>query len=169
MVVLSSLISIPIGVIYGRYFLDVYWVSLGIIRITNPIVSFFLFFASSAIIAFILIFTAGCVLYFPIRWFRGGSTGSQFYFRLTVILSIVSSIIGGFIAAVDVNRITESRYRGYSREQSIKESISEFISKYDVNPGIDSVIVGAMCCAGVWIIYLSILGIYRGLNSDDEE
>ena len=173
MVVLSSLISIPIGVIYGINMVDhdVSWVVLSIMRITNPIVIFLTFFAAGAVITFIPIFTTGQVLYLAIRWVRGGSKGSQFYFRLTVVLSIVSSIIGAFIAAVDVSQLTDHpvvRMDGIVRFISYY-GMKETIAAVDVNPSITSVLVAAVCGAGVWIIYLSILWIHRGLDSDDEE
>ena len=173
MVVLSSLISIPIGMIYGINMVDhdVSWGVLGIIRITNPIVIFLMFFAACALITFIPIFTTGQVLYLAIRWVRSGSKGSQFYFRLTVVLSIVSSIIGPFIAAVDVSQLTDHpvvRMDGIVRFISYY-GVKETIAAIDVNPSITSVLVAAVCGAGVWIIYLSTLWIYRGLDSDDEE
>ena len=70
MVMLSSLISIPIGVIYGIDSInrfsnpDTVLIYFGIVPIANPIVAFFMSFSTNAIIVFILIFTAGYV----IRW-----------------------------------------------------------------------------------------------------
>ena len=173
MVVLSSLISVIIGIIWGISSDD----------ITNPVPAFLMTFALVTIISFILIFMTGQVLYFPIRWVRDGSKGHQFYLRLTVVLSIVSSIIGAFIAAVDVSRITTHpivKFQTIAKFIDIVrfETIAKFIDVYgvketiaviDVDASITSVFVAAMCCAGVWLIYLSILWIYRGLDSDDEE
>ena len=173
MVVLSSLISVIIGIIWGISSDD----------ITNPVQAFLMTFALVTIISFILIFMTGQVLYFPIRWVRDGSKGHQFYLRLTVVLSIVSPIIGAFIAAVDVSRITthpivKFQTIAYFIDIVRFETIAKFIDVYgvketiaviDVDASITSVFVVAMCCAGVWLIYLSILWIYRGLDSDDEE
>ena len=173
MVVLSSLISVIIGIIWGISSDD----------ITNPVQAFLMTFALVTIISFILIFMTGQVLYFPIRWVRDGSKGHQFYLRLTVVLSIVSPIIGAFIAAVDVSRITthpivKFQTIAYFIDIVRFETIAKFIDVYgvketiaviDVDASITSVFVAAMCCAGVWLIYLSILWIYRGLDSDDEE
>ena len=176
-VVLSSLISIPVGVIYGINSLnrlstpDTYLLYFGIIRITNPTVAFFMCFVANPIIIFIFIFTTGQVLYFTIRWVRDGSKGNQFYLRLTVMLSIISSFVGAFIAAVDMSRITTTRW---DRRRGIADFIADYgveetIAAVDVNPSITSVFVAAICGAGVWIIYLSILWIYRGLDSDGDE
>ena len=173
MVVLSSLISVIIGIIWGIISDD----------ITNPVQAFLMTFALVTIISFILIFMTGQVIYFSIRWVRDGSKGHQFYLRLTVVLSIVSSIIGAFIAAVDVSRITTHpivKYQTIAMFINIVrfETIAKFIDVYgvketiaviDVDASITTVFVAAMCCAGVWLIYLSILWIYRGLDSDDEE
>ena len=151
MIVLSSLISIPMGVISGITVSDTYSLNLGIIRITNPIAVFFMTFAACVIPVFIVGFS--------IIWVRGGSKRSQFYLRLTAVLSIVCAIIGALIAALDVS-INEFFY---------DSGVSDTFTSVKVRPSITSVWVGAICCAGVWIIYLSILWVYRGLDSDDTE
>ena len=173
MVVFSSLISIPIGMIYVIYkeAHNVSRITLGIMETSNPTVIFATFFASMTIIAFTLIFTVGQVLYFSIRWIRGGSKGSQFYLGLTVVLSIVSAIIGGFIASVDVSRLADDfifRTRGIG-EFIHYRGVKEAISMIDVNPSITSVFVAVICCAGVCLTYLGILWVYRGLDSNNAE
>ena len=87
------------------------------------------------------------------------------------MLSIISSFVGAFIAAVDMSRITTTRW---DRRRGIADFIADYgveetIAAVDVNPSITSVFVAAICGAGVWIIYLSILWIYRGLDSDGDE
>lgn len=173
MVVFSSLISIPIGVIYVIYkeAHNVSRITLGIMETSNPTVIFATFFASRTIIAFILIFIVGQVLYFTIRWIRGGSKGPQFYLGLTVVISIISAIIGGFITAIDVSRLTDDFI---FTTEGIGEfihyhGVRETISMIDVNPSITSVFVAVICCAGVCLIYLGMLWVYRGLDSNDEE
>ena len=161
MVVLSSLISIPVAVIYSINIVDrdVSWVVLCIICVAGVVVTF------------ISIFTTGQVLYFTIRWVRDGSKGNQFYLRLTVMLSIISFFVGAFIAAVDMSRITTTRW---DRRRGIADFIADYgvketIAAVDVNPSITLVFVAAIYGAGVWIIYLSILWIYSGLDSDGDE
>ena len=160
-VVLSSLFSISIGTTYTFFNTGATFVFFQTIETANLIVAFFITFA----IIFIPIFTTGQVLYFTVRWVRDSFS----YLKLTTVLSIVSAIIGGFVASLDINGINEPQYRSYRRQQNIKESISEFISKYEINLGTDSFVVGAICCVWVWLLYLSILWVYRARDSEAEE
>ena len=174
MVVFSSMISITIGVIYVicKPPHNVVEITFGIMVTSDPTVILATFFASRAIIAFTLIFTIGQVLYFTFRSFLNGSKRELFYLRLTVVLSIVSSIIGGLIAAIDLSYFANDH--GVYGPISIGEHRSIYgvwrtIKMVQITPNMTTIFVAAISCASVWIIYLSILWIYRGLDSDDTE
>ena len=175
MVVLSSLISSPIGVFYGIDSIkrvsnpDTYMLYLGIFQVTNPQLAFLTTFVITTLPIFISIFFVGQVLYFTVKWVRSGSTRFQFYFRMTAVFSIVSVIIASFVASLDIKRNYEPQYHSYHRKQNIKESISAFIRKYEINLDIDSFVVGAICSVGVWLLYFSILWVYRARDSEAEE
>ena len=169
---LMVVLPTPIGVIFGITMSGAYTLNFGIIEIKNSIVQF----VAGGIIAYISFFTTGLVLYLPIKWVRSGSKKSQFYLRLTAVLSIVGAIIGGFIASIDVSDITcfyDDLYGG-DRRLTVAEHIDIYgvrsaIKRVKITPNMTTVFGAAISCASVWIIYLSIFWIYRGLDSDDTE
>ena len=170
---LMVVLSTPIGVIFGITLSGAYTHNYGIIEIKNSIVQF----VASGIIAYISFFTTGLVLYLLIKWVRSGSKKSQFYLRLTAVFSIVCAIIGGFIASIDVSDLTtfyDDETLGGFGKRSIAEHIDIYgvwrtIERVEIILNITTIFVAAISCASVWILYLSIFWIYRGLDSDDTE
>ena len=165
-VIFMLTILIPIGVIFGIY-------TMTGLQPINLIVGF----VASTIIAYISLFTIGQVLYFTCKSFLKGSKRELFYLRLTMVFSFVITIIGGFIASIDVSDLTtfyDDETLGGFGKLSIAEHIDIYgvwrtIEMVDIILNITTIFVAAISCASVWILYLSIFWIYRGLNSDDTE
>ena len=170
-VALSGLLSILTGFVSFYRSTGVTLVYFNIIQITNPIVAFFMTF----IITFTSIFTTGQILYLTLKWVSSGKNMSQFYFRLTTLLSVVSAGITAFISSLDTSRLTFTYYEyGDRKKKTIGEYIDDYglmqaINEVDIKPSTDTLIVAAMCFAGVWIIYLSILWINRARPSENNE
>ena len=159
-------ILIPIGVIFGIY------------AITNQQPNNLIGgFVASTIIAYIFLFTIGQVLYFTFKSFLNGSKRELFYLRLTMVFSFVITIISTFIAAIDVSDLTtfyDDETLGGFGKRSIAEHIDIYgvwrtIERVEIILNITTIFVAAISCASVWILYLSIFWIYRGLDSDDTE
>ena len=163
-VIFMLTILIPIGVIFGIYTMT----GLQPINLIGG-------FVASTIIAYISLFTIGQVLYFTCKSFLKGSKRELFYLRLTMVFSFVITIISTFIAAIDISDITT----GYDGDGvKVTHTVAEQIDYYgvwrtikmvDIIPNMTTIFVAAISCASVWIIYLSIFWIYRGLDSDDTE
>ena len=155
-------ILIPIGVIFGIY------------AITNQQPNNLIgVFVASTIIAYIFLFTIGQVLYFTFKSFLNGSKRELFYLRLTMVFSFVITIISTFIAAIDVSFFTTPHPHD-DRTPSIRQWIDIYgvwrtIEWFEITLNMTTILVAAISCASVWILYLSIFWIYRGLDSDDTE
>ena len=154
-------ILIPIGVIFGIY------------AITNQQPNNLIGgFVASTIIAYIFLFTIGQVLYFTFKSFLNGSKRELFYLRLTMVFSFVITIISTFIAAIDLSYFTDAP--GGDGTISIRQFIDIYgvwrtIEWVEITLNMTTILVAAISCASVWILYLSIFWIYRGLDSDDTE
>ena len=155
-------ILIPIGVIFGIY------------AITNQQPNNLIGgFVASTIIAYIFLFTIGQVLYFTFKSFLNGSKRELFYLRLTMVFSFVITIISTFIASIDLSYFT-TPHPDDGQNPSIGEWIDHYgvwrtIERVEIILNITTIFVAAISCASVWILYLSIFWIYRGLDSDDTE
>ena len=177
MVVIAGLTSIPVGIDHGISMVarDAAWRILDIFLLTNPTLIFFMFFTAGMLSTFIPVFTIGQVLYLTFKWVGGGKKMSQFYFRITTIFSIVSAGIAAFISSLDTSRIAYTYYEyGNRKKQTIGEFVDEYgllraIDEVDINLSTSAGIVGALCFACVWLIYFSILWVYRARPNENKE